>query len=81
MRLQPRIDEGLQTAVKHFWNTRETQAQRQGALSGTKDAGNRSAVTGGAQMNGFINLVRDLLRDTGLSEAYIHCKKRLELPG
>jgi len=61
-----RLDKQLRSAIKYFWSTREVQAQKQGASSGSKDAGARSAVTGGAQMNGFINIVRDLLCENGL---------------
>jgi len=81
MTLNPEIDERLRAAIKHFWNTRETQAQKQGAASGSKDAGARSAVTGGAQMNGFVNLVRDLLCESGLPKAHVYCEKYVELPG
>ncbi len=57
------------------------QAQKQGAASGSKDAGARSAVTGGAQMNGFIQLVRNLLCENGLPKAHVYCEKCVELPG
>jgi len=81
MSLNPDIDKRLRSAVKHFWGTRETQAQKQGGSSGSKDAGARSAVTGGAQMNGFINLVRDLLCESGLPKAHVYCEKHVEIPG
>ena len=81
MSLNPEIAKRLQGAVKHFWGTRETQAQKQGAVSGSKDAGARSAVTGGAQMNGFVNLVRDLLCESGLPKAHVYCEKYIEIPG
>ncbi len=81
MSLSPQIEERVRAAVKHFWNTRETQGQRQGSESGSKDAGARSAVTGGAQMNGFINLVRDLLCESGLQRAHVYCEKSVEIPG
>jgi Restriction endonuclease XhoI len=81
MSLNPDIAKRLQRAVKHFWGTRETQAQKQGGSSGSKDAGARSAVTGGAQMNGFINLVRDLLCESGLPKAHVYCEKYVEIPG
>src|SRR5947209_7888583 len=81
MRLNAQISARLRGAVKQFWGTRETQSQKQGAVSGAKDAGTRSAVTGGAQMNGFINLVRDLLCQSGLPEAQVFCEKYVELPG
>jgi hypothetical protein len=81
MTLSPESQARLKLAVQQFWGTRETQAQKQGLPSGSKDAGTRSAVTGGAQMNGFVNLVRDLLRENGLPEAHVHCEKHVELPG
>lgn len=81
MTLNPEIKDRLQAAVKHFWSTRDTQAQKQGISSGSKDAGARSAVTGGAQMNGFINLVRDLLCESGLPKAHVYCEKYVEIPG
>ncbi|MDX2181295.1 MAG: PaeR7I family type II restriction endonuclease [Bryobacteraceae bacterium] len=81
MSLPIRIERRLQTAVKHFWKTRKTQSGRQGARSGVKDAGARSAVTGGAQMNGFIDLVRELLCENGFPKAQVYCEKHVELPG
>lgn len=71
----------LRAAVKQFWTTRETQSRKQGSASGAKDAGARSAVTGGAQMNGFVNLVRDLLGDSGLPKPHVYCDKYVEVPG
>ena len=49
--------------------------------TGAKDAGARSAVTGGAQMNGFVNIVRDLLCESGLPEPNVYCDKCVEIPG
>jgi hypothetical protein len=79
--MKPELEQRLQAAIKHFWNARETQAQKQGATTGAKDSGARSAVTGGAQMNGFITLVRDLLCHSGLQKAHVYCDKSVELPG
>lgn len=76
-----RFERGLRTAIRRFWATRERQAQKQGSASGAKDTGARAAVTGGAQMNGFIALARDLLCEGGLPEAHVFCDKALELPG
>jgi len=45
----------VRDAVKFFWSTRERQAAEQGGDSGRKDSGARAAVTGGAQMNGFVH--------------------------
>ncbi len=81
MSLRPEIEKRLRAAINHFWSARETQAQKQGGVSGSKDAGARAAVTGGAQMNGFINLVRDLLYEGGLPKTDVYCEKYAELPG
>jgi len=75
------IDKRLRSAVRCFWKTRQTQSLKQGGLSGNKDAGSRAAVTGGAQMNGFVNLVREILCENGLPKADVYCEKHIELPG
>jgi hypothetical protein len=74
-------DAPLKNAIRHFWKTRDQQSVSQGSTSGRRDTGARSAVTGGKQMDGFVNLVRDLLIEAGLPDATIHCETRLELPG
>ena len=81
MALTSKLETSLRQAIKHFWSTRETQAQKQGAASGSRDAGSRTAVTGGRQMDGFIFLVREYLCKNGLPQAHVHCEKRIELPG
>ena len=75
--IQPRVRE----AVKFFWSTRSEQAQRQGLESGTRDAGARAAVTGGAQMDAFVRFVRDLLCECGLPLGAIQHEGRIEIPG
>jgi hypothetical protein len=75
------LDLKLSHAVQYFWSTRERQALEQGTGSGKKDAGARSAVTGGAPMDGFIRLVRDILIDNGIKQGEIKYESRLEIPG
>jgi hypothetical protein len=75
------LDKRVRQAVQFFWTTRDRQAAQQGGGSGKKDAGARAAVTGGAQMDGFIRLVRDILYDNGIKQAEIIHESRLELPG
>ncbi len=75
--LQRRVEE----AIRHFWKTRRKQERRQGKASGRRDQSARSAVTGGAQMDGFVKLVSDLLVDSGIPNATIFRKKNVELPG
>lgn len=75
------LDEGVRKAVRHFWLTRDKQSKRQGAESGQRDAGLRTAVTGGKHLDGFVNLCRDLLVEAGIPRAEIHWERKLELPG
>jgi hypothetical protein len=81
MALNQNLERDLRKAVKHFWSTRDTQAQKQGSTTGARDAGSRTAVTGGRQMDGFVSLVRSHLCGSGLPEAHVYCEKRVELPG
>lgn len=66
-------------AVRHYWRTLDAQAIRQ--TSRGADRGNRAAVTGGKQMDGFAQLVHQLLRENGVDGANIFLDTRLELPG
>lgn len=77
----PELEERLRKAVRHFWMTRDVQSSRQGVVSGSKDAGTRSAVTGGAQMNGFVTLVQELLKERNVPSQHVHSDKNVELPG
>jgi hypothetical protein len=79
--LSPRWEERICEAVRYFWLTRETQSNRQGTKSGTRDAGHRTAVTGGKQLDGFVQLVRDYLEETGIGKPNIYCERTIELPG
>jgi hypothetical protein len=75
-----RIESGITKAVRHFWQTRSGQARRQ-QDAGRSDQGSRGAVTGGKQMDGFVLLVRHIIKDAGLSGNCIHTSTSLELPG
>ena len=81
MALHPEIEKKLRRAIRQFWSTRDSQARKQGSKSGAKDAGARTAVTGGHQMDGFINLVREYLCANGLPETQVYCNREVELPG
>ncbi len=70
----------ISNAVAHYWQTRKAQKDKQ-KKRGVSDAGLRSAVTGGAQMDGFISLFTEVIVDAGIKEGYVFRKKRLELPG
>jgi len=70
----------ISDAVAHYWQTRKSQREKQ-KKRGVSDAGLRSAVTGGAQMDGFIRLFTDTIIDAGMEERFIFRKKLLQLPG
>lgn len=78
MDLEARVCE----AVRHFWLTRDRQTKNQGKKTGQKDAGARTAVTGGAQLDGFSELVRDLLKESGIDEPDVFVGRgQVEIPG
>jgi len=69
----------VKRAVAHYWNTLGTQAQKQ--KTGSADRGNRTAVTGGKQMDGFCNLVQSVLSSNGMHDANVYVRRSLQLPG
>jgi hypothetical protein len=74
------LDARTREAVAHYWRTRATQRKRQ-QQGGKLDQGLRGAVTGGAQMDGFIRLFTSLICDAGIAREYLFCERTLELPG
>jgi hypothetical protein len=74
------LPEQASKAVAHYWQTRATQRKKQ-EKSGKSDQGLRSAVTGGAHMDGFVTLFADLIMQGGIPERFIFRKKTIELPG
>jgi hypothetical protein len=68
-------------AIKAFWGNREKARQKQ-VLSGKADQGERAGVTAGKNMDGFVDLVIDIVKANGLAHAQIHQRKAvLTLPG
>ncbi|MCL4467717.1 MAG: PaeR7I family type II restriction endonuclease [Deltaproteobacteria bacterium] len=74
------LNKYLSHAIAHYWLTRQKQSKKQ-VTSGRSDQGARSAVTGGAQMDGFIGLITDLIIEAGADKLNIFHDKYLELPG
>jgi len=70
------IENYISGAVSHYWQTRKAQREKQ-KKRGVSDAGLRSAVTGGAQMDGFIRLFTEIIVDAGMEERYVFKKKLL----
>lgn len=75
-----KLERYVSSAVKQYWLTRQNQSQKQ-VTAGRSDQGSRSAVTGGAQMDGFIRLLTNLILEAGADEGDIFHKRHLELPG
>ena len=67
-------------AVDQYRNTRTGQRDKQ-RRTGKADQGLRAAVTGGAQMDGFIDLFTDLIAASGIPKRFVFRKKAVELPG
>jgi hypothetical protein len=70
----------LKKAIAFYWQTREDQSKKQ-KDQGSSDQGARSAVTGGAHMDGIINLLTEIISEAGVSSDCIHFNKFLQLPG
>lgn len=76
------LEDPLREAVRAFWRVRARQARAQGGRTGTKDTGNRSAVTGGQHADGFVQLIGNVLVQAGLPRTAVHVVKRQRvLPG
>lgn len=68
-------------AVKAFWGNRERARKKQVEV-GRIDQGERSGVTGGKNLDGFMALIMDLVKANGLEHADIHQSRALvTLPG
>ena len=74
-------EEKARRAVTAFWRGRKAAARKQ-IKSGKADQGARAAVTGGKNMDGFVQLVTDLVHANGFDRAQIHLERKvLTLPG
>ena len=74
------LESRTRKAVAHYWSTRLSQRKRQ-QEGGRADQGLRSAVTGGAQMDGFVELFTDLVVAAGVPRECVFSAKDLEIPG
>ena len=74
-------EQRAQEAIKTFWGTREAARLRQ-IEAGKVDQGERAGVTSGKNMDGFLELVIDLIHLNGLQGAEVHKNRAmLTLPG
>ena len=67
-------------AVAHYWKTRAAQKDKQSQTE-KADKGSRSAVTGGAQMDRFIDLFSEIITRSGIPERFFFRRKAVSLPG
>jgi hypothetical protein len=75
------FEEKTKDAVKAFWHCRNAATQKQ-KESGKNDQGERAGVTAGKNMDGFIELILDIIHANGLALAEIYQKRTvLTLPG
>jgi len=76
------LDTHLPQAVRQFWRARRTAAKSQ-RKRGTADQGNRSGVTAGKNMNGFVSLVKRIIVDNGVPKDQVFSQGRnvLTIPG
>jgi len=74
-------EQKVKDAVKAFWGNREAARLKQ-IEAGRIDQGERGAVTGGKNMDGFVALICDLVEANGLKSAVIQRERKvLTLPG
>jgi len=74
------LNQRVAKAVASYWSTRHSQSTKQ-TTSGQRDQGARSAVTGGAHMDGFVSLITGLIREAGIRDEHMFQNTALELPG
>ncbi len=68
-------------AVKQFWCARKAAGKKQNS-SANQDQGERSKVTAGKNMDGFVALIREIVKANGLTNADIKISNSaLTLPG
>lgn len=76
------LERRLSAAVAHFWQTRDKQLKKGGGDDQKEYAGARGAVVGGGHLDEFINLVRALLVEGGLTDTSIYPNAKASvLPG
>ncbi|KPV45756.1 restriction endonuclease [Alicyclobacillus ferrooxydans] len=74
------LDERTKEAIRFFWTTRLSQ-QGKNMDRGVQNQGTRGAVTGGKQLDGFLEVLRWILLKNGVTEDEIFTSGKLELPG
>src|ERR1700693_2725269 len=77
----PDFDANVREAVRTFWGSRDAARMKQ-VESGRANQGERSSVTAGKNMDGFLAIVRQIAATNGLPHAQVRVsRKLLTLPG
>ena len=74
------FDEKIKDAAGFYWRMRESQAKRH-SIRGSIDAGRRGQVTGGKQLDGFTNLVKEIGLLAGFRENEVFFNTSAPIPG
>ena len=75
------FEDRLRQAIRAFWKGRRTAAAKQ-QQAGKADQGNRAAVTGGKNLDGFRGMILDVARMRGPKGVEVHFNKSMVvLPG
>lgn len=75
------LDERTAAAVRTFWNTRTLAVESQ-RLRGVTDQGGRAGVTNGKNMDGFVEILAELVFENGLDDARVYLNRGVNtLPG
>lgn len=74
-------EDNARLAVRTFWINRERASQAQRA-TGNIDRGERTGVTSGKNMDGFVHLICDIVKTNGPQNSVIHVQRSfVTLPG
>lgn len=71
-----KYEKEISSAIQHFWSTREAQLKGQKKF----DQGSRGSVTGGKQLDGFIQVLVKVSKDLGVPEECLYIRGN-NLPG
>ncbi len=82
MEFSPNLDQRLRCAIQAFWNyavSLNLASRVRRVEFGMLVLG--AQLLGGAQMNGFLTVIRDLLEESGIGKPVIFTERSVELPG
>jgi hypothetical protein len=82
MLTRKQVEDLVSKAIRHYWNSLGVQGKSQGRAKGSADYGRRTEVTGGKQLDGFIDLIVEILVSAGLKRADIFVgRNNSNIPG